>query len=187
MTWLSWPSINRTLILPFGFSTVAGSKQWLYITCKVPVYFTLPGMGYWNKGTGKTIRKTILHDIREYSIRLGQWTENVQRTIDRRSALYSSKPPAPMAQRASGGKRITFMQYGREWRALRNILHRLLTPAMSKSYSPIQVYEAKQFTNDLLDRPQDFYMHNRRYAASVIMWITYGHAIPVCTHQSCPR
>jgi len=45
--------------------------------------------------------------------------------IDRRSAIYSSKPPAPMATRASGGKRVTFMQYGREWRALRNILHRV--------------------------------------------------------------
>jgi cytochrome P450 len=46
--------------------------------------------------------------------------------IDRRSAIYSSKPPAPMATTASGGKRVTFMQYGKDWRALRNILHRVL-------------------------------------------------------------
>lgn len=52
---------------------------------------------------------------------------------------------------------------------------------MSKSYSPIQEFEAKQFTVDLLDRPEDFYMHNRRYAASVIMNVTYGHRIPVCS------
>src|SRR5271154_6252824 len=51
---------------------------------------------------------------------------------------------------------------------------------MSKSYSPIQIYEGKQFTVDVLDRPKDFYMHNRRYAASVIMQVTYGHRIPVC-------
>ena len=49
--------------------------------------------------------------------------------IDRRSAIYSSKPPAPMATRASGGKRVTFMQYGREWRALRNVLHRVVLPS----------------------------------------------------------
>jgi len=54
---------------------------------------------------------------------------------------------------------------------------------MSKSYSPIQEFEAKQFTVDLLDRPQDFYMHNRRYAASVIMNVTYGHRIPTCTSR----
>jgi Cytochrome P450 len=45
--------------------------------------------------------------------------------IDRRSAIYSSKPPFPMAQRASGARRVTFMEYGRLWRSLRNILHRV--------------------------------------------------------------
>jgi Cytochrome P450 len=45
--------------------------------------------------------------------------------IDRRSAIYSSKQPAPMATTASGGKRLTFMPYGKNWRALRNILHRV--------------------------------------------------------------
>ena len=56
--------------------------------------------------------------------------------IDRRSAIYSSKPPAPMATTASGGKRVTFMQYGKDWRALRNILHRVfvLTSLLIDSY-----------------------------------------------------
>ena len=52
---------------------------------------------------------------------------------------------------------------------------------MSKSYSPIQTYEAKRLSMDLLDRPQDFYMHNRRYSASVIMTLVYGRPIPSCT------
>jgi hypothetical protein len=56
----------------------------------------------------------------------------------------------------------------------------LLTPVMSKSYSPIQEFEAKQLSVDLLDRPEDFYMHNRRYSASVIMQVVYGHRIPIC-------
>jgi hypothetical protein len=42
---------------------------------------------------------------------------------------------------------------------------------MSKSYTPIQAFEAKQLSVDLLDKPQDFYMHHRRYAGSVIMQI----------------
>jgi hypothetical protein len=57
---------------------------------------------------------------------------------------------------------------------------KLLTPQMSKSYSPIQTFEAKQLSVDLLDTPDNFIMHNRRYAASVIMSIVYGHRIPVC-------
>jgi len=122
--------------------------------------------------------------------------------IDRRSAIYSSRHPQPMVTRSSGGKRMVFMPYGKDWRAIRNIIHRviprkpglqdelntenwadrqLLTPQMSRSYSPIQEFEGKQLSVDLLDRPEDFYMHNRRYSASVIMQVVYGHRIPECT------
>jgi hypothetical protein len=51
---------------------------------------------------------------------------------------------------------------------------------MSKSYSPIQTFEAKRLSIDLLERPEDFYMHNRRYSASVIMTVVYGRPIPSC-------
>ena len=51
---------------------------------------------------------------------------------------------------------------------------------MSRSYSLIQEYEGKQLTVDLLDKPEDFYMRNRRYSASVIMQVVYGHRIPEC-------
>ena|ERR1700754_1244827 len=47
--------------------------------------------------------------------------------IDRRSAIYSSRHPQPMVMRCSGGKRMVFMPYGREWRAIRNILHRVMS------------------------------------------------------------
>jgi hypothetical protein len=51
---------------------------------------------------------------------------------------------------------------------------------MSKSYTPIQTFEAKQLSVDLLNSPEDFYLHNRRYSSSVIMQITYGQRIPNC-------
>jgi hypothetical protein len=60
------------------------------------------------------------------------------------------------------------------------LLIQTLTPQMSKSYSPIQTYEAKRLSIDLLERPEDFYMHNRRYSASVIMNVVYGRPIPTC-------
>ena len=49
---------------------------------------------------------------------------------------------------------------------------------MAKSYAPIQLYEAKQTSVNLLDTPEDFYMHNRRYSSSTILNITYGRRIP---------
>jgi hypothetical protein len=51
---------------------------------------------------------------------------------------------------------------------------------MARSYAPIQIYEAKQTSVNLLDTPEDFYMHNRRYSASTILNITYGRRIPQC-------
>jgi len=52
---------------------------------------------------------------------------------------------------------------------------------MAKSYAPIQTFEAKKLSVDLLDNPENFYMHNRRYSASTILNITYGRRIPQCT------
>jgi len=52
--------------------------------------------------------------------------EAFKELIDRRSAIYSSRHPQPMVlDVASAGKRITFMPYGKDWRALRNIFHRV--------------------------------------------------------------
>ena len=48
--------------------------------------------------------------------------------IDRRSAIYSSRHPQPMVERAGGGKRMVFMPYGKDWRAIRNIVHRVRAP-----------------------------------------------------------
>lgn len=63
----------------------------------------------------------------------------------------------------------------------------VLTHKMAQDYSVIQMFEAKQLSVDLLDKPQDFYMHNRRYAASVIMQVTYGWRIPQCTLSPSPH
>jgi len=49
---------------------------------------------------------------------------------------------------------MLFMQYGEQWRTLRSIVHRILTPKMTESYAPVQAYEAKQLSVDLLDHPE---------------------------------
>ncbi|KAH7122651.1 cytochrome P450, partial [Dendryphion nanum] len=107
--------------------------------------------------------------------------EAVKELFDRRSAIYSSRQPMPMAfDCATGGKRITFAPYGKTWRDCRAIFHKasLFQLIETLHYSVIQMFEAKQLSVDLLDKPEDFYMHNRRYAASVIMQVTYGWRIP---------
>ncbi|KAF2183899.1 cytochrome P450 [Zopfia rhizophila CBS 207.26] len=106
--------------------------------------------------------------------------EAIKEICDRRSAIYSSRMPLPMAHdTVSGGYRLVFMPYSKRWRTVRTIIHRLLTPAAAKSYAPIQEFEAKQLSVDLLDTPDEFFKHNRRYSASLILQVTYGRRVPV--------
>lgn len=99
--------------------------------------------------------------------------------MDRKSNVYSSRPPLPLAQDvASAGRRQLFMEYGPQWRKLRKHGHALLNSNAASKYQPVQDLESKQVLRDLLDQPDQFYTINRRYSASVIMLVTYGYRIP---------
>ena len=96
------------------------------------------------------INHTFQHLEQEFPWRLTKWTQQygdvfrtksgatdfiwlgspqaVKDLIDRKSAIYSSRQPQPMALgAASGGKRMTFMPKGKQWRTLRSIIHRVLS------------------------------------------------------------
>ncbi|KAG8631793.1 hypothetical protein KVT40_000933 [Elsinoe batatas] len=102
----------------------------------------------------------------------------VKDIMDKRSSIYSSRPPAPLASDvASAGKRQLFLPYGPHWRGLRKSGHVLLNLNAAVKYQPIQDFESKQLMVDLLDSPEDFYDHNRRYSSSLIFQTTYGYRI----------
>lgn len=107
----------------------------------------------------------------------------VKDLMDKKSAVYSSRAPAPLAQDvASAGRRQLFMQYGPQWRQVRKSSHALLNMNTAIKYQPIQDYESKQLMVELLDSPERFYDHNRRYSASVIMLVAYGYRLPTWDH-----
>jgi cytochrome P450 len=103
----------------------------------------------------------------------------VKDLMDKRSSVYSSRSPAPLAQDvASAGRRQLFMPYGPRWRSIRKHSHTLLNLTASVKYQPVQDFESKQLLTEFLDSPENFYHQNRRYSASVIMLVTYGYRIP---------
>lgn len=107
----------------------------------------------------------------------------VKDLMDKKSAIYSSRAPAPLAQDvASAGRRQLFMEYGPQWRQLRKSSHALLNSTAAIKYQPVQDFESKQLMVELLDSPERFYEHNRRYSASVIMLVTYGYRLPTWEH-----
>lgn len=108
--------------------------------------------------------------------------EATKEIFDKQASKTSSRVPMPVASdMISGGIRIVLMPYSQRWKKLRGIVHRLLTPTMSNAFRPIQEFEAKQLIHDILtdnDGQDKFYVHARRYAASVMMTSTYGRRIP---------
>ncbi|OBT52291.1 hypothetical protein VE04_05950 [Pseudogymnoascus sp. 24MN13] len=103
----------------------------------------------------------------------------VKDLMDKKSAIYSSRPKMPFAMDvASGGKRQLLMSYNNEWRNIRKYSHQLLNLNASKAYQPIQDYESLQMMYDMLNVPAEFYKHNQRYSASVIMTVAYGIRVP---------
>ncbi|OAL07244.1 cytochrome P450 76C3 [Phaeosphaeriaceae sp. SRC1lsM3a] len=127
-----------------------------------------------------------------YKIRLGwnDWymicsPEACKEILDKQSAHTSSRAPQPVAgDTLSGGMRFLFMPYGPEWRRLRGISHKLLTPNVSATFKPSQEYETKMLMEEVLKGADEkmgnevSYRAIRRYTVSVIMTSTYGRRIP---------
>lgn len=107
----------------------------------------------------------------------------IKECMDKKSSIYSSQPPLPLAQDvASAGRRQLFMEYGPHWRNIRKYSHSLLNSQAAISYQPIQDFESVKLMLDLLQSPDDFYQHSRRYSSSVIMYVTYGFRLPSWQH-----
>ncbi|CAG8950033.1 hypothetical protein HYFRA_00004367 [Hymenoscyphus fraxineus] len=118
--------------------------------------------------------------------------------IDKRGAIYSSRPQAYIAQDIlSGGLRILFMvlelptpfyhiidcqiQTCGKWHANFyladmpiQIAHRVLNISAARTYVPYQDLESKAMLLGFLNSPGDFINHLRRYSASLTTQMTFG-------------
>lgn len=95
--------------------------------------------------------------------------------MERRAALYSSRPPFPMTQTImSGDSRIVLMPYNERWRVLRKIMHRILSARSMDVFMPFQDLESKNLIWDYLETPDRWWAANGRFANSVIMSVVFG-------------
>ncbi|KAF9891620.1 hypothetical protein FE257_003631 [Aspergillus nanangensis] len=95
--------------------------------------------------------------------------------MERRAAMYSSRPPFPMTQGImSGGSRIVLMPYNDRWRLLRRVMHQILSAKNQDVFMPFQDLESKQLCWEYLHNPDRWWSANGRYANSVIMSVVFG-------------
>jgi len=63
-------------------------------------------------------------------------------------------------------------------RQMRKMVHNLLNQNVAKKYVPYQMLENKQMLNDLLDTPDDFLSHIRRYSNALTTSMVFGWRTP---------
>ncbi|KAL2173069.1 cytochrome P450 [Thermothelomyces heterothallicus CBS 202.75] len=98
--------------------------------------------------------------------------------LEKRGAIYSSRPRFIMGgELLSDGLRGLMAPYSAFWRRWRKLLHSGFMQRQSESYRPIQSLESKVLMHDLLTNPKDYRTHLERYAASVIVTVTYGRRV----------
>ncbi|EPQ28871.1 uncharacterized protein PFL1_03673 [Pseudozyma flocculosa PF-1] len=109
---------------------------------------------------------------------------SAHRILEKQSALSSSRPRLVLAgELLSNNKRILLMPYGDQWRLYRKAMHETLNDTVAKQYEPIQEREARIATLHLGRLGQadggggDFQRVLHRYAASVIMQVTYDYQV----------
>ncbi|KIX94575.1 uncharacterized protein Z520_09621 [Fonsecaea multimorphosa CBS 102226] len=120
-----------------------------------------------------------------YQIQMGtqRWVvlsspEAIKEVFDRQGNLTSSRGVNRVAMGVlSGGYRMLFMPYGKQWRDIRAIVHRCLTVKSADGMKPSQDLESRRYLYDLLIEPANFWNHVKRYSTSVIMYATYGRRI----------
>ncbi|KAH7122099.1 cytochrome P450 [Dactylonectria estremocensis] len=98
--------------------------------------------------------------------------------LEKRGSIYSSRPRFIMGgELLSGGMRGLMAPYSSYWRRWRKLLHGGFMQRQSETYRPIQSLESKVLMHDLLTDPANFRKHLERYAASVIVTVTYGRRV----------
>ncbi|MBE3042853.1 cytochrome P450 [Candidatus Bathyarchaeota archaeon] len=112
-----------------------------------------------------------------YSLKMGTGTavvitdrRLVKEVIDKKSSIYSSRPPSYLANLIGGGDHLLLMQYGPQWRSLRKLIHQHFMESMvEKTHVHIQNAEAVQMLRDFCVRPDQHMLHPKRFSNSVTM------------------
>ncbi|KAK1676787.1 cytochrome P450 [Colletotrichum godetiae] len=98
--------------------------------------------------------------------------------LEKKGSIFSSRPRFIMGgELLSGGMRGLMASYSPFWRRWRKLLHSGFMQRQSETYRPVQSLESKVLMHELLTTPRDFRRHLERYAASVIVTVTYGRRV----------
>ncbi|EGN94698.1 hypothetical protein SERLA73DRAFT_187752 [Serpula lacrymans var. lacrymans S7.3] len=98
--------------------------------------------------------------------------------LETRGSIYSDRPRFVALGELMGWESVvTQMPYGDRFRRHRRLIQDHFSRSMVESFRPIQTQEVHNLLNGLLENPELFSTHIRRFAAGTIMQIAYGHTV----------
>ncbi|KAG1723276.1 cytochrome P450 [Suillus lakei] len=113
---------------------------------------------------------------------IGRHQESVD-VMEKEGGLLADRPRAVAAgEIMSRGLRMILAPAGEQFRRLRRAAHTHLQAKAAESYAPIQMNAARDVILDILDNPKGHQAAANRYAASVILRVTYGKSTPTATN-----
>jgi cytochrome P450 family 619 len=115
-----------------------------------------------------------------YTLKLGPSTvvvlsdrRIIKQVLDKRSAISSERPINLVAQQMiTEGDHLLWMNNTPAWRLMRKQIHQDLTESLcNKEHSKIQQAETVQMLHDMLQQPDQWTNHLKRFSNSVILSI----------------
>ncbi|TFK41782.1 cytochrome P450 [Crucibulum laeve] len=95
--------------------------------------------------------------------------------FDKRSSIYSDRPPFPMIRDLMGWDWfMPALPYGEQWKEQRRLFQQHFHPSNVTVYEDIIVEYVHEFLSDMLQTPQDFLAHVRRTTGGVAISLAYG-------------
>lgn len=98
----------------------------------------------------------------------------VQEIIAKRASVTSERPYLPVASGLISRDKRSVLRQTREWLAGRRLMHHMLNGTALKEYSELQDAESIRLLASYLQQPGEWYLHNYRYAYSIIHEIVVG-------------
>ncbi|KAI0743064.1 cytochrome P450 [Daedaleopsis nitida] len=138
----------------------------------VPKKFEWLAYGRW----GREFRSDVIYlNLAGTPVIVVNSAQAAHELFEKRSSLYSDRTRMPMLNELVGCDwHFVFMGYGDDWRERRRVFHQYFHPNAAVNYRPRSLKVARELLRRLLESPDDFMVHLRYMAGSLILGVAYG-------------
>ncbi|KAI6155075.1 cytochrome P450 [Pisolithus tinctorius] len=105
-------------------------------------------------------------------------SENMARLLaEQRSSIYSDRPHSPIYQLFGTHHMTPVLEYGKEWKRQRKLLHLSLRNDVIDRYQELHLRSAHRLLENIQQDSKNFYSHIDLYTASAALEFTYGREV----------